>query len=153
MEDNFINGKQIYSYLPNRYPFIMIDKVDELIPNVSAKGYKYITANDWFFQNLTKTNQILPQSLQIECLEELLILCVTSKNIKKNSTKFVSVDVKFFGNISLGDKLTVKTKVHFWNRGILKGAGFSEINGKLICEAKMVVSFPEIVNKYLPKRS
>ena len=41
--------------------------------------------------------------------------------------------------------------MNFWNRGILKGAGFSEINGKLICEAKMVVSFPEIVNKYLPK--
>ena len=153
MKDNFINGKQIYSYLPNRYPFVMIDKVDKLIPNVSAKGYKYITANDWFFQNLTKTSQILPQSLQIECLEELLILCVTSKNKKKNFTKFVSVDVKFFGKISLGDKLTVKTKVNFWNRGILKGVGFSEVNGKLICEAKMVVSFPEIVNKYLPKRS
>ena len=79
----------------------MIDKVDELIPNVSAKGYKYITANDWFFQNLTKTNQILPQSLQIECLEELLILCVTSKNKKKNSTKFVSVDVKFLSRTYL----------------------------------------------------
>ena len=116
------------------------------------KDINILSANDWFFQNLTKTNQILPQSLQIECLEELLILCVTSKN-KGNSTKFVSVDVKFFGNISLGDKLTVKTKVNFWNRGILKGAGFSEINGKLICEAKMVVYFPEIVNKYLSKRS
>ena len=152
MKDNFIHGEQIYSYLPNRYPFVMIDKVDELIPNISAKGYKYITANDWFSQNLTKTSQILPRSLQIECLEELLILCVTSKN-KKKFTKFVSVDVKFFGNISLGDKLTIYTKVNFWNRGILKGTGYSQINGKLICEAKMVVSFPEIVNKYLPKGS
>ena len=153
MKDNFIHGEQIYSYIPNRYPFVMIDKVEKLIPDVSAKGYKYIAANDWFFQNLTKENQILPQSFQIECLEELLILCVTSKNKKKHSTKFVSVDVKFFGNIYLGDKLTIHTEVNYWERGILKGTGYSQINGKLICKAKMVVSFPEIVNKYLPNRS
>lgn len=40
--------RQLKEYLANRYPYLLIDKATEVIPGVSAKGYKNMTANEWF---------------------------------------------------------------------------------------------------------
>ena len=44
-----IEGDRLKKYLNNRYPYLFIDKVTEVVPGVKAKGYKNMTANEWFF--------------------------------------------------------------------------------------------------------
>ena len=43
-----LNEVELMRYQPNRYPFLLIDRVTEVIPGKSAKGYKNMTNNEWF---------------------------------------------------------------------------------------------------------
>ena len=44
-----LNSVELQEYQPNRYPFLMIDYVDEVSPGKYARGYKNMTMNEWFF--------------------------------------------------------------------------------------------------------
>jgi 3-hydroxyacyl-[acyl-carrier-protein] dehydratase len=44
-----LDSVELQKYQPNRYPFLMIDYVTEVISGVSAKGYKNLTNNEWYF--------------------------------------------------------------------------------------------------------
>ena len=44
-----LDSLQLQEYQPNRYPFLMIDYVDEVLPGKYANGYKNLTMNEWFF--------------------------------------------------------------------------------------------------------
>ena len=41
--------KGIHEYQQNRFPYLLVDVAEEVIPGVSAKGYKNLSINDWFF--------------------------------------------------------------------------------------------------------
>lgn len=41
--------KQIKEIIPHRYPFLLVDRVEEIVEGVSAKGYKNVSANEAFF--------------------------------------------------------------------------------------------------------
>ena len=42
-----LNGEELQKYQPNRYPFLMIDRVTDVEPGEYAKGYKHLTNNEW----------------------------------------------------------------------------------------------------------
>ena len=44
-----LGAKEIRDILPHRYPFLMIDRVEEVVEGKSAKGYKNVTINDYVF--------------------------------------------------------------------------------------------------------
>ena len=53
MSDNnylTLNKSQILEYQKNRPPYLMIDEATEVIPGLSAKGFKYLNENEWFFE-------------------------------------------------------------------------------------------------------
>jgi len=41
--------KGIHEYQQNRFPYLLVDVAEEVVPGVSAKGYKNLSINDWFF--------------------------------------------------------------------------------------------------------
>ena len=44
-----LNASELQEYQPNRYPFLMIDRVTDVEPGEFAKGYKLLTNNEWYF--------------------------------------------------------------------------------------------------------
>ena len=44
-----LDHNKISELQKNKYPYLLVDYVDEIIPGKSAKGYKNLTINDWFF--------------------------------------------------------------------------------------------------------
>ena len=48
-----LNFVELLDYQPNRYPFLFIDYVDEVVPGKFANGYKNLTLNEWFFLNIS----------------------------------------------------------------------------------------------------
>ena len=44
-----LSSSELQLYQPNRYPFLMIDKVVDVLPGKYAKGYKNLTNNEWYF--------------------------------------------------------------------------------------------------------
>ena len=72
-----LNKKEILEYQQNRPPYLMIDFVDEVIPGKSAKGYKDLTKNEWFFKVHWPNDPNMPGMLQ--CVLCRFLQCLVTK--------------------------------------------------------------------------
>ena len=148
-----LNCVELQEYQQNRYPYLMIDHVDEVIPGKSAKGYKNLTMNEWFFPKHFPEAPNMPGALQLEALAQMLTIAITTlPGNKGKTTRFISTSLKFRKEIVPGDKLVIETKVNFWSRGVVKGVGTGYTKGTIACEAEMTITIPDILEQYLPKK-
>jgi 3-hydroxyacyl-[acyl-carrier-protein] dehydratase len=145
---------ELQEYQPNRYPFLMIDHVDEVIPGESARGYKNLTLNEWYFPQHFPGNPNMPGALQLEALAQMLTVAITTLPGNKGKvTHALSHTVRFRKEVKPGDKLVIDTTVLSWKRGICKGRGTGCTNGEIACEAEMLIAIPDILAQYLPQRA
>lgn len=148
-----LNCVELQEYQPNRYPFLMIDHVDEVIPGVSAKGYKNLSLNEWYFPVHFPGAPNMPGALQLEAMAQMLTVAITTLPGNKGKvTHALQHTVRFKKEVKPGDKLVIETRVHSWKRGIAKGSGVGYTNGEVACEADMLITIPDILAQYLPKK-
>lgn len=153
MEGFSLDCVELQEYQQNRYPYLMIDHVDEVIPGKSARGYKNLTMNEWFFPPHFPGAPNMPGALQLESLAQMLTIAITTlPELKGKTTRFISANLRFKKEILPGKKLIIETKVDSFYRGMLKGSGLGIIDGEIACEADMIISIPDILNQYLPQK-
>ena len=153
MEGFSLDSVELLEYQPNRYPFLMIDYVDEVIPGKSAKGYKNLTMNEWFFPIHFPGAPNMPGALQLEALAQMLTVAITTLPGNKGMvTHALSHTIRFRKEVLPGEKLVIETTVLSWNRGIAKGKGVAYTAGEVACEADMLITIPDILEQYLPKK-
>ncbi|MDC0075443.1 3-hydroxyacyl-ACP dehydratase FabZ [Candidatus Thioglobus sp.] len=151
MEKFSLNSVELQEYQPNRYPFLMIDYVDEVLPGKYARGYKNMTMNEWFFPVHFPDGPNMPGALQLEALAQMLTVAITTlPGLKGKVTHALSHTVRFKKEVLPGEKFEIRTEVISWSRGICKGKGFAYTNGEIACEADMLITIPEILEQYLP---
>ena len=132
----------------------MIDYVDEVLPGKYANGYKNLTMNEWFFPVHFPSGPNMPGALQLEALAQMLTVAITTlPGLKGKVTHALSHSVRFKKEVLPGDKFEIRTEVISWKRGICKGKGIAYTNNEVACEADMLITIPEILEKYLPKKS
>ncbi|MDB2435129.1 3-hydroxyacyl-ACP dehydratase FabZ [Alphaproteobacteria bacterium] len=148
-----LNITELQLYQPNRYPFLMIDFVEEVLPGKYAKGFKNLSFNEWYFPIHFPGSPNMPGALQLEALAQMLTVAITTlPSLKGKVTHALSHTVRFKKEVLPGDKFEIYTEVISWKRGICKGKGTAYTNGDIACEAEMVITIPEILEKYLPKK-
>lgn len=148
-----LNSVELLRFQPNRFPFLMIDHVDWVIPGKSAKGFKNLTTNEWFFPIHFPGNPNMPGALQLEALAQMLTIAITTlPGLEGKVTHALSHKVRFRKEIIPGDKLEIETNLLSWSRGVARGTGIGITNGTVACEAEMLITIPEILENYLPKR-
>ena len=148
-----LNSLELLDYQPNRYPFLMIDYVTLVVPGKLANGYKYFTNNEWFFPIHFPGHPNVPGALQLEAMAQMLTVAITTLPGNKGKVAHaISHTVKYKREIVPGEKLEIKTKVLSWRRGICKGIGKGIVSGEVACEAEMIITIPDILNKFLPKK-
>lgn len=148
-----LNAVELLDYQPNRYPFLMIDHVTRVEPGVMADGYKNLTNNEWYFPQHFPGAPNMPGALQLEALAQMLTVAITTlPDMRGKVTHALSHYVRFRKEVLPGQKFEIKTAVLSWKRGICTGTGYGFIDGDVACEAKMVITIPEILDQYLPKR-
>mgnify|MGYP003955317471 CR=1 FL=1 len=149
----YLNSTELLDYQQNRYPFLYIDYVNEVVPGKFANGYKNFTNNEWFFPVHFVGAPNVPGAIQMEALAQMLTIAITTLPGNKGKfTRAVSYDVKFKREILPGEKLEIETKVLSWKRGLCKGIGKGIVSGKVACESEMIITLPDIFNKFLPKK-
>ncbi len=143
-----LNG--IHEYQKNRYPYLLIDVAEEVIPGVSAKGYKNLTANDWFFECHFPGDPNMPGMLQIEALVQLSALTVLTLPGNKGKIAYLaSADhLKFMRKILPGDRLDLEATLHSWKRGVGRCSGKGSVNGKPAFQAEFAIVLPDILSEY-----
>jgi len=152
MEGFSLNCVELQEFQPNRYPFLMIDHVEWVVPGVSAKGHKNLTLNEWYFPKHFPGAPNMPGALQLEALAQMLTVAITTlPGLKGKVTHALEHKVRFRKEVLPGQTLYIETTVISWNRGICKGRGIAYTDGEIACEAEMLITIPDILDQFLPK--
>ena len=84
---------EILQILPHRYPFLLIDKILELIPGESVTAIKNVTINEPYFQGHFPNQPVMPAVFSLECIAQagaFLLLNTLEEPLKKNAFIFKS---------------------------------------------------------------
>lgn len=128
--------KGIEEIIPQRAPFLMIDKVEEYVPGESAVAYKNVNINEWYFQGHFPGNPIMPGVLITEALAQTGAVAILSmeENKGKNAL-FGGIDkMKFKKMVVPGDKLKLEVKIIKKKGPIGVGEGIATVNRKTSCQ-------------------
>lgn len=130
----------ILKLMPHRYPFLMIDKVKDVVPGVSGVGIKNVTINEPFFTGHFPENPVMPGVLQIEAMAQTACIVVLAEMDEQdrpgNSVYFMTVnDVKFRKPVLPGDVLEFYVVKEQTVRNVYKFKGEAKVNGTLVCQA------------------
>lgn len=137
--------EEIKKILPHRYPFLLVDRVVEVVPQKYAIGYKNITVNDQFFNGHFPERAIMPGVLQIEAMAQLGGIAMLDPNDEAARNQF------FFGGIEgcrfrrpvvPGDTLVMKVVVSKFNKrfGIVKIDAKGYVGSELAVEAELTLA-------------
>lgn len=149
-----LNAVELLKYQRNRYPFLMIDYVTEVIPGVSAKGYKNLTNNEWYFPVHFVNEPNMPGVLQLEATNQMLtVALLTLPGLEESMVHGLEYKIRCRKEVLPGDRLDIETKIISWKRGVCIGKGIGFTNGEVACETNMILSIPTILKQYLPKRN
>ncbi len=132
--------KEIKEILPHRYPFLMIDRVEEVVEGKSAKGYKNITINENFFNGHFPDYPVMPGVLILEALAQMGAICILSMEDFKGKIGFlVGADkVRWKKQVVPGDKLDLEIEITRLKGSIGIGKGRATVDGKLVCEGEIM---------------
>ncbi|MBY0430782.1 MAG: 3-hydroxyacyl-ACP dehydratase FabZ, partial [Rhodospirillales bacterium] len=102
-----IDINRVMQMIPHRYPFLMVDKVVQLVPNESAVGIKNVTINEPFFQGHFPQRPIMPGVLIIEAMAQtsaVLVVETLGEQAKGKLVYFMSVEgARFRRPVTPGD--------------------------------------------------
>jgi len=132
-----LNSNQIQDIIPHRPPFLLIDKVIELIPGHSATAIKNVTAGDDFFKGHFPQEHIMPGVLIVEALAQTGAVTILSMEENKGKIAyFAGIDqCKFKQKVIPGDTLKLEAKV-INRKGLIGIAeGIASVEGKVVCQA------------------
>jgi 3-hydroxyacyl-[acyl-carrier-protein] dehydratase len=134
-----INIEQIMGMIPHRYPFLMIDRVTDLVYEVSATGHKNVTINEPHFQGHFPNKPIMPGVLIVEAMAQTAaILVVQSLGGVSEDTLvyFMSVEnAKFRHPVIPGDALEIYVETKQHRKTVWKFEGIAKVNDKAVAEA------------------
>ncbi|MDO5528627.1 MAG: 3-hydroxyacyl-ACP dehydratase FabZ [Paracoccus sp. (in: a-proteobacteria)] len=130
----------IQRIIPHRYPFLLIDKVREIVPHKSGVGIKNVTFNEPHFQGHFPGKPVMPGVTIIEAMAQTAAVVVgVSLDLadKEMLVYFMAIDkVKFRRMVVPGDVLELAVTVKRGGGKIWKFEGRATVGGELACEAE-----------------
>lgn len=151
----YLDHKDILEFQKNRFPYLMIDTVENVVPGKSSKGFKNLTANDWFFKCHFPGDPNMPGLLQVEAIVQIAALAILTISGNKGKIMYLSrlTDTKFKKKVIIGDRLDLYAEVISYKRGIAKYYGKGSVKEKKVCEASFELVLADEVNKFKIKQS
>ena len=147
INDLLVEGKAldinaIQKILPHRYPFLLVDRIIEIVGN-KVIGIKNVTINEPFFQGHFPGHPIMPGVLIIEAMAQ--VGGVGALNMKANIGKlayFLSIDnARFRKPVLPGDVIRMEIDLLKAKLNIMKTHGVAKVDGEVVAEADMMFAF------------
>src|SRR5215469_1998401 len=130
----------IRSILPHRYPFLLVDRIEELEAG-RIVGIKNVTVNEPFFNGHFPNFPVMPGVLIVEAMAQVAgVLVLSQIEDRKNKLVFLAAveEAKFRKPVRPGDQLRIEMKVAKRKATIAKMFGTASVKGEVVAEAGML---------------
>ena len=148
-----LNG--LHEFQQNRFPYLLIDFAEEIIPGKSARGYKDLSLKDWWFDVHFPGDPNMPGALQVEAMVQLGALMVTTLPGNKGKVVYLTSanNLKLKKKIIPGDRLNIYTELLSWSRGIGRATGKGYVKDDIACSIDFNIVMPHILNDFKVKKN
>jgi 3-hydroxyacyl-[acyl-carrier-protein] dehydratase len=133
----------IRELIPHRYPFLLVDRVEELEPGVRVVGVKNITQNEPFFQGHFPDYPVMPGVLIIEAMAQVGAVGVMAGGDHQDKLAlFAGIDgVRFRRQVLPGDVLRMEVQITRLKGSVGRGKAKATVDGERVCEAELMFAF------------
>ncbi|GHF28465.1 3-hydroxyacyl-[acyl-carrier-protein] dehydratase FabZ [Kordiimonas sediminis] len=135
-----VDIQKIMELLPHRYPFLLVDKVIDIVPGESATGIKNVTINEEFFQGHFPGKPVMPGVLILEAMAQTAgVMAMLSQTEAAGKTVyFMGIDgAKFRKVVGPGDTLQMKVKTTRGGGSVWKFDAEAYVGDTLVTQAKL----------------
>jgi beta-hydroxyacyl-ACP dehydratase FabZ len=136
--------RDIMKYLPHRYPFLLIDRVLEVVPDEKIVALKNVSINEPFFQGHFPDMPVMPGVLIVEAMAQASGILYTSGAPEEqhgNIMYFMGIDkAKFRKPVVPGDQLIFEARVLRKRSNALKIAATATVDGAVVAEAEIMAT-------------
>jgi 3-hydroxyacyl-[acyl-carrier-protein] dehydratase len=134
-----IDVQRVMQMIPHRHPFLMIDKVVNVVADAHATGIKNVSINEHYFQGHFPSRPVMPGVLIIEAMAQtaaVLVVHTLGPESEGKLVYFMSVDnARFRRPVFPGDVLHVRVSKQRHRSNVWKFEGRAEVRGQLMAEA------------------
>jgi 3-hydroxyacyl-[acyl-carrier-protein] dehydratase len=140
-----LNIEEIMRQLPHRYPFLMIDRVLDLVPGERIVALKNVTFNEPYFTGHFPHRPVMPGVMIIEAIAQAsgILAFKTVGYVPTEETRFyfVAIDkARFRKPVEPGDQLILTVKLLRAFKGIWKFHGLAEVDGVEVASTEIMVA-------------
>ena len=134
------NIDEIKKLIPHRYPFLLIDKVIDIVKNESATGVKNVTVNEPYFPGHFPSSPVVPGVLQIESMAQTAAVLVAKSLNISNSNALVLLttidNAKFRKPVIPGDVMSLVISVKRIRNKLWKFGGQVIVDSQKVSECE-----------------
>ena len=142
-----LDAEAIAKVLPHRYPFLLVDRIVDLVPGEHVVGIKNVTMNEPFFFFFFPGKPIMPGVLIIEAMAQVGGIMLLNAEMEPGSkyVYFTGIDnVRFRHTVTPGDTLRFELEMGAQRRTMAKMYGRAYIGDQLACEADLMAAIVDI---------
>lgn len=146
---NSLDIHEVLRHLPHRYPFLLIDRVLDCVPDQSLTAIKNVTINEPFFQGHFPHRPVMPGVLILEAMAQASAV-LSFKSIgalpnKESVYYFVGIDkARFKRPVEPGDQLRIESRLARKVKGIWLFECSAYVGNELCCSAELMCTYKEI---------
>ena len=138
-----LNNDEIINLLEIKPPFLIIDRVNKIIPGKSCYAVKKLKKEDWFFKCHLEREMVMPGALLIEAMLQTLVLTIYTLEENKGGLSYVTdITTKLFSKVSPDSQLDIYADLLSYKRGIAKGIVKAKVNNKNVCQGEFKLISP-----------
>jgi 3-hydroxyacyl-[acyl-carrier-protein] dehydratase len=134
----------IIERLPHRFPFLMVDRVLDVVPGKSIVAVKNVSINEAYFEGHFPGHPVMPGVMILEALAQaggLLAYETASADERISILYLVGIEESRFKQIVRpGDQLTLRVELVKQRRNLWRFAAVAEVDGKAVAEAQILMA-------------
>jgi 3-hydroxyacyl-[acyl-carrier-protein] dehydratase len=134
-----IDMHRIMEMIPHRYPFLMVDKLVDVVPGDRAIGVKNVTANEPFFQGHFPGRPVMPGVLIVEAMAQtaaVIVVAALGQQAEGKLVYFMSIDsARFRKPVYPGDQLRLHCHKERQRANVWKFSGRAMVDDVVVAEA------------------